>query len=85
MADTTTPDARLDACGQSCPQPMLQARRALKPLAAGQVLEVIATDPAAPDDLAALARRGGHELVVSERLQDRFRVLLRKGGNAPAP
>lgn len=78
MSDSDTPDATLDARGLACPQPMLQAKRALKPLAAGQTLEVLATDPGAPEDLAALARRGGHELVASEHDGERYRLLLRK-------
>jgi TusA-related sulfurtransferase len=78
MSDPDTPDATLDACGLACPQPMLQAKRALKPLAAGQILEVLATDPGAPEDLAALARRGGHELLVSEHDGERYRLMLRK-------
>ena len=36
----------LDATGLLCPLPVLKARRALKPLAPGAVLEVLATDPA---------------------------------------
>ncbi len=79
MNDSDMPDATLDATGLACPQPMLQAKRALKPLAPGQTLEVRATDPGAPEDLAALARRGGHELLVSEREGHGFRLLLRKG------
>jgi hypothetical protein len=43
-----TVDATLDATGLLCPLPVLKARRALKPLAPGAVLEVLATDPGAP-------------------------------------
>lgn len=75
-----SPDASLDASGLPCPHPVLRARRALAPLAPGQVLEVIATDPDAPADLRVFAERGGHELLASERSGDRFRLLLRKGG-----
>ena len=77
MADA---DAALDASGLACPHPVLRARRALKSLLPGQSLEVIVTDPAAPEDLAAFARRGGHQLVASQRDGDRFRLVLRKGG-----
>jgi tRNA 2-thiouridine synthesizing protein A len=53
----------LDARGLSCPVPLLKARRALAAMAAGEALEVLATDPEAPIDLAALAADGGHEFV----------------------
>lgn len=73
-------DARLDASGLPCPHPVLRARRALKPLAPGQVLEVIATDPDAPEDFRVFAARGGHELLLSERAEEgHYRFLLRKG------
>jgi len=38
--------ATLDATGLLCPLPVLKARRALKPLAPGAVLEILATEPA---------------------------------------
>ena len=44
-AANLTADAMLDATGLLCPLPVLKARRALKPLAPGGVLEVLATDP----------------------------------------
>jgi tRNA 2-thiouridine synthesizing protein A len=45
----------LDARGLSCPLPLLKARQALAGLAPGETLVVLATDPEAPIDLAALA------------------------------
>ena len=47
QAGNLAADATLDATGLLCPLPVLKARRALKPLAPGGVLEVLATDPGA--------------------------------------
>ena len=47
----------IDARGLLCPLPALKARRALAGLAPGEVLVVLATDPEAPVDVGALARR----------------------------
>jgi tRNA 2-thiouridine synthesizing protein A len=66
----------LDARGLSCPLPLVKARAALAELGPADVLVVLATDPEAPIDLAALAadhgrafgsgREGGHwRLVLS--------------------
>jgi len=52
----------LDARGLSCPLPLVKARAALAGLQPGDVLVVLATDPEAPIDLAALAADHGHEL-----------------------
>ena len=44
-------DADLDATGLLCPMPVLKARKRLKTLEAGQVLRILADDPAAVVDL----------------------------------
>ena len=54
----------LDARGLLCPLPALRARAALAALQPGDELLVLATDPEAAIDLAALAAEGGHGFVV---------------------
>ena len=53
----------VDARGLLCPQPVIDAARAARGLAAGTLLEVWATDPAAALDLPAWCRLRGHVLV----------------------
>ena len=48
-----------------CPLPLIHARRELAAMAAGETLVVLATDPEAPIDLAALATDEGHALARS--------------------
>jgi tRNA 2-thiouridine synthesizing protein A len=45
----------VDARGLRCPMPLVRARQALRALAPEETLVVLATDPEAPIDLAALA------------------------------
>ena len=45
----------VDARGLRCPLPLIRARQALASLAPSETLVVLATDPEAPIDLAALA------------------------------
>ena len=52
----------LDAIGLICPLPVLRARKALKALPAGAVLEVHADDPAAPNDFRQFCAAAGHTL-----------------------
>jgi tRNA 2-thiouridine synthesizing protein A len=68
----------LDARGLRCPLPLIRARAALATMAAGETLVVLATDPEAPIDLAALAADEGHELV-REQDGDVWRLTLTKG------
>jgi tRNA 2-thiouridine synthesizing protein A len=70
----------LDARGLRCPLPLIRARAALNEMTAGETLVVLATDPEAPIDLAALAADEGHELV-QERDGEVWRLTLTK---APA-
>jgi tRNA 2-thiouridine synthesizing protein A len=81
QADKVTVDATLDATGLLCPLPVLKARRALKPLAPGAVLEVIATDPGATKDFEHFCQTTGCELLeASEQPGGILRFRMRKPG-----
>lgn len=56
-------DLELDAIGLLCPLPVLKARKRLKEMRAGEVLCVLATDPAAVVDIPHFCAEAGHELV----------------------
>jgi tRNA 2-thiouridine synthesizing protein A len=73
------PDTTLDATGLLCPLPVLKARRALKSLAPGGLLEVLATDPGAVKDFEHFCHTTGCELVdAGEREGGVLRFLLKK-------
>jgi tRNA 2-thiouridine synthesizing protein A len=55
-------DAELDARGLLCPLPVLKARKRLGALAPGQVLRVLADDPAALVDIPHFCAEQGHEV-----------------------
>ena len=57
----------LDAKDLTCPLPVLRARKAMKHLAPGDILEVAATDPAAVRDFPAFCEATGNELVSAEQ------------------
>lgn len=58
--------ATLDARGLLCPLPVLKARKRLAPLSPGDVLEVLADDPAAVIDIPHFCAEQGHAFVGSE-------------------
>ncbi len=72
---TADPAATLDATGLLCPLPVLKARRALKPLAPGAVLEVLATDPGAVKDFEHFCSTTGCELLEFVRATGRRPAL----------
>ena len=71
-------DQELDACGLSCPLPILRAKKALSRMASGQILRVIATDPGSVKDFEAFSRQTGNELLESNEDDGRFYYRLRK-------
>ena len=74
-----TPDSTLDATGLLCPLPVLKARRALRDVPAGGLLEVLATDPGATKDFEHFCKTTGCTLVeAAERPGGVLRFLLRK-------
>ncbi len=73
MADET-----LDAKGMNCPLPILKAKKALKGLSDGQILEVLATDPGSVADFQAFCRTTGNELVEHSIDGDVYRFLLKR-------
>jgi tRNA 2-thiouridine synthesizing protein A len=68
----------LDVRGLQCPIPLVRARRELAGMAAGETLVVLATDPEAPIDLAALAADEGHTFA-REHHPGEWRITLTKG------
>ena len=65
----------VDVRGLACPIPLIRARAALAGLAPGDELVVLATDPEAPIDLAALAADKGLDIRTG-READHWRLVL---------
>jgi tRNA 2-thiouridine synthesizing protein A len=72
-------EIELDACGLNCPLPVLRTKKTLDKMASGEVLQIIATDPGSVEDMAALARQTGHELVETRQESDKYYFVMRKG------
>jgi tRNA 2-thiouridine synthesizing protein A len=70
----------LDATGLKCPLPVLRARKAMKGVAAGGVLEVTATDPGAVADFKSFCETTGDELVEWREDAGVFLFRIRKAG-----
>jgi tRNA 2-thiouridine synthesizing protein A len=73
MADHT-----LDAKGLNCPLPILKARKALKDVPPGEILEVLSTDPGSIADFQAFCRQTGNELMESTTEDSVYRFLIKR-------
>ena len=70
----------VDATGQRCPLPVIALATVARGLAAGTVVVVIATDPAARHDVPAWARLRGHDLLeITESEPGTWRLSVRIG------
>ena len=69
----------LDARGLLCPLPVLKARKRLQSLGQGEVLEMLADDPAAFVDVPHFCAEQGHELLETRSAEDATLYRIRKG------
>lgn len=69
----------LDATGLACPMPVVRARKVMKEMETGEVLEIQATDKGSVADLAAWSKSGGHELLEHTEEAGIFTFLIKKG------
>jgi tRNA 2-thiouridine synthesizing protein A len=74
------PAKTLDTKGLKCPLPVLKARRAMKELEPGALLEVLATDPGAVKDFQEFCKTTGDELVASRKEGEVYIFHIRKVG-----
>lgn len=72
------PDRTLDCLGLFCPVPVFQTRQALDKMDQGEVLEVLADDPAAEGDIPSLAKRLNVKVLKVEKKEGMTRFLLQK-------
>ncbi|MGG0643206.1 sulfurtransferase TusA family protein [Sporosarcina gallistercoris] len=70
----------LDAKGLACPMPIVRTRKAMNDLAAGDVLEVLATDKGSTADIKAWAASSGHAYLGTETEEDVLHHFLKKDG-----
>ena len=78
MSDANKPKKTLDCIGLYCPEPLFQTREKIDSIEVGDILEVLADDPAAEEDLKRFAKRTGHELLAFEKKEGRLRFLIKK-------
>lgn len=76
MSDS--PVKTLDCIGLQCPLPVIKTAQAIKEIPMGEVLELLASDPGVEPDMAAWTKRTGNELISIDKVDQIFRVLIRK-------
>jgi tRNA 2-thiouridine synthesizing protein A len=70
----------LDTSGLNCPLPILKTKKALKGMAAGETLELLATDPGSVADIAAFCNQTGNDLMESGEEGGTYRFVIKNNG-----
>ncbi len=71
-------DREVDARGLNCPLPILRTKKALNDMASGQLIQILATDPASVRDFQAFAKQTGNELVEHGERDGAFYFVMRR-------
>lgn len=76
----TTIHHHLDTQGLICPEPVMMLHKTIRKADGGDVIEILATDPATTRDIPNFCRHLGHALVHQETLNDAptYRYLVKK-------
>ncbi|MFA6163575.1 MAG: sulfurtransferase TusA family protein [Methylobacter sp.] len=68
----------VDASGLNCPLPLLRLKKALMEMTSGDVVKVIATDPAAHLDFGVYSDQTGHQIIEYIRQSNAQIFYIRK-------
>ena len=79
------PDAFRDTESMGCGSLMIALRKAMLPLAVGQVLQVRSCDPGAPEDIPAWCRLTGHQLLAAQAGNLKTDYFIRKANKQRKP
>lgn len=71
-------DKTIDCQGLSCPMPIVRTKKAMDGMGAGEVLEVVATDPGSVADVKSWSSRVGHEFLGTVTEGTVFHHYIRK-------
>ncbi len=73
-----TIDKSLDASGLLCPEPVMMLHKVMREAAAGNVVEVIATDPSTLGDIPKFCLFLGHDLIEQKETEKKYFFYIRK-------
>jgi TusA-related sulfurtransferase len=78
--ETIKADRVSDQIGIYCPEPIFRTRQELDEMKPGEVLEVVADDPATAEDLPRLAKRTGDTMLRWYKQGNELHFFIKKAG-----
>jgi tRNA 2-thiouridine synthesizing protein A len=78
LSKNVKPDRTLDCLGLYCPEPVFRVRLELDKMKIGEVVEVLADDPAAEEDIKSLVKRLEQQLINTKKEGATIHFLIKK-------
>jgi len=72
------PDDFLDCTGLYCPVPIFETRKKIDEIKPGEILKLIADDPASEEDISAWSKTTGNKLLKIDKDGDKFIFYIKK-------
>ena len=72
-------DTLLDTSGLYCPEPVMLLHGAVRDVATGQVIKVVATDPSTERDIPKFCQFLDHELIAQYQQREAYIYFIRRG------
>jgi tRNA 2-thiouridine synthesizing protein A len=71
-------EIKVDCVGQTCPVPLVEARKALRKASPGDIVEIVGTHPASKKEIPMAAEAMGLEVMDIEEEGERWKIRIRR-------
>lgn len=78
LSEQVKPNRTLDCLGLYCPEPVFRVRMEIDKMKTGEVLEVLADDPAAEEDIKSLVKRLEQQMLNLRKEGNALHFLIKK-------
>lgn len=69
---------KVDVVGETCPVPLVEARKALRKASPGDIVEITGTHPASKKEIPMAVEALGLELVEVEEKGDSWKIRIKR-------
>jgi len=78
LSEQAKPNRTLDCLGLYCPEPVFRVRMEIDKMKTGEVLEVLADDPAAEEDIKSLVKRLEQQMLNLTKEGNTLHFFIKK-------
>lgn len=71
---------KINVAGETCPVPLVEARKALRNASPGDIIEITGDHDPSKEEIPMAAREGGHELLEVKDEEEGWIVRIRVSG-----